>query len=189
MVARSEIACGAALFANAISASRAIMYSLSGGYFASCAFVVVAPKPASSKHNTYRYLFISTWILLLKLLGFLNTLSITIQPPPRAVADLLLGLRKPAVRNQDLAVANLDGRSRHPARLIGSHEDRHVCHLLKRHDPSRVGHAGEVPLELFPGHAYARCLELEDFLHHACLRHAVWSQTDHADALRCELGG
>ena len=48
---------------------------------------------------------------------------------------------------------------------------------------------GEVPLELFPGHAYARCLDLEDFLHHACLRHAVWSQTDHANALRCELGG
>jgi hypothetical protein len=28
-----------------------------------------------------------------------------------------------------------------------------------------------------------------DFLQRACLRHAVWSQTDHANALRCELGG
>ena len=53
MVARSEIACGAALLANAISASRAIMYSLSGGYFASCAFMPVAPRPTSSKNNTY----------------------------------------------------------------------------------------------------------------------------------------
>src|SRR3981189_1805586 len=70
------------------------------------------------------------------------------------------GLRKPAVRNQDLAVTNLDGRrvarraqtlvlskasvaqrlviqaahgqvdcsSCHPARLVGSHEGRHVSH-------------------------------------------------------------
>src|SRR5690349_1700809 len=36
MVARSEIEAGAALFANEISASRGIMYALSGGYFISC---------------------------------------------------------------------------------------------------------------------------------------------------------
>ena len=28
----------------------------------------------------------------------------------------------------------IDGRSRHPACLIGSHEDRHVGHLLERHE-------------------------------------------------------
>jgi hypothetical protein len=43
-------------------------------------------------------------------------------------------------------------------------------------------------LPLFPGHA--RCLgaRLEGVLDRACLRHALWSQTDHAKALRCELG-
>src|SRR5258708_26104030 len=71
IAARLDMLSGAAVFANAILASRAVMYSLSGGYFASCAFVAVAPKPASSTHNTYRYLFIFTWILLLKLFGFL----------------------------------------------------------------------------------------------------------------------
>jgi hypothetical protein len=29
---------------------------------------------------------------------------------------------------------------------------------------------------------------LEGFLHGACLRHRLWSQIDHANALRCELG-
>jgi len=32
------------------------------------------------------------------------------------------------------------------------------------HDPSRVGRAGEVPLELFPGHAQCLGLGVEDFL-------------------------
>jgi hypothetical protein len=30
---------------------------------------------------------------------------------------------------------------------------------------------------------------LEGVPDRACLRHALWSQTDHADALGCELGG
>jgi hypothetical protein len=46
----------------------------------------------------------------------------------------------------------VDGSSSHPARLIGSHEDRHVCHLLECHKPSRVGPACEQLLELFPSH-------------------------------------
>jgi hypothetical protein len=29
---------------------------------------------------------------------------------------------------------------------------------------------------------------LEGFLHRACLRHRLWLQIDHANALRCELG-
>jgi hypothetical protein len=85
-------------------------------------------------------------------------------------ADLLLGLRERTVGDQDLAVANqnccsaiiislssvkfgprplvvqaphaqVDDRSSHPARLIGSHEDRHVRHLRERRKPSRVGPA------------------------------------------------
>ena len=35
----------------------------------------------------------------------------------------------------------VDDRSSHPACLVGSHEDRRVCHLGKRHEPSRVGPA------------------------------------------------
>jgi hypothetical protein len=42
-------------------------------------------------------------------------------------------------------------------------------------------------LPLFPGHARRLCLE--DFLERVCLRDAAWSQTDHANALRCKLGG
>src|SRR5258708_25283850 len=87
------------------------------------------------------------------------------------------------------AHGQVDGSSRHPARLVGRHEDRHVCHLLEPHDPPRVGHASEVALELFPGHARYLGLDVEVFLHRACLRYAVRSQTDHADALRCALGG
>src|SRR5215472_1323927 len=89
----------------------------------------------------------------------------------------------------EAAHAQVDGRSRHPARLIGRHEDRHVCHLRERHKPSRVGPACEVLLPLFPGHA--RCLgaRLEGFLDRACLQHGLWPQADHANALRCELGG
>src|SRR5713101_2926299 len=83
----------------------------------------------------------------------------------------------------------VDRSSRHPARLIGSHEDRHVSHLLERHKPSRVGPACEHFLPLFPGHS--RCLgaRLEGFLDRGCLRHGLWSQTDHANALRGEFGG
>jgi hypothetical protein len=89
----------------------------------------------------------------------------------------------------EAAHGQVDGCSRHPARLVGRHEDRHVSHLLERHEPSRVGPACEELLPLFPGHA--RCLgaRLEGVLDRACLRHALWSQTDHANALRCELGG
>src|SRR6266852_632410 len=83
--------------------------------------------------------------------------------------------------------AQVDDRSSHPARLIGSHEDRHVSHLRERRKPSRVGPACEQLVELFPGHS--RCLGVspEAFLDPACLRHPLWSQTDHANALRCEL--
>lgn len=42
----------------------------------------------------------------------------------------------------------VDGSSGHPTRLIGSHERCHVRYLRERHNPSRVGHASEIPLEL-----------------------------------------
>jgi hypothetical protein len=47
----------------------------------------------------------------------------------------------------------VDGSSGHATRLIGSHEDRHVRHLLERHEPSRMGLACEELLPLFPGHS------------------------------------
>jgi hypothetical protein len=50
-----------------------------------------------------------------------------------------------------------------------------------------VGRACKKLLELFIG--YSRCLELEDILHRGRLRNAMWSQTDYADAVRCEFGG
>src|SRR6266511_623226 len=85
--------------------------------------------------------------------------------------------------------AQVDDSSSHPARLIGSHEDRHVGHLRERRKPSRVGPACAQLVELFPGHSRCLGVKLEAFLDPACLRHALWSQTDHANALRCELGG
>src|SRR5258708_25629813 len=71
------------------------------------------------------------------------------------------------------AHAQVDGRSRHPARLVGRHEDRQVCQLLERHESSRMGPACEELLPLFPGHA--RCLgaRLEGFLDRACLQHGL----------------
>ncbi len=87
------------------------------------------------------------------------------------------------------AHGQIDGSSRHRACLIGSHEDRHVWHLLERHQPSWVGPACEHLLPLLPGHS--RCLgaRLEAVLDRARFRHGIWSQTDDANALRCELGG
>ena len=60
---------------------------------------------------------------------------------------------------------------------------------VERHQPSRVGPAGEQLLPLLPGHA--RCLGagLEGLPDRARLRHGLWPQTDHANAVRCELGG
>src|SRR5262245_14260434 len=87
------------------------------------------------------------------------------------------------------AHGQVDRRSRHPARLVGSHEGRHISHLRERHDASRVGRACEVPMELFPGHAQSFRLEVVDFPHRACFRHAVWSQTDNTNALRRKFGG
>jgi hypothetical protein len=43
---------GAALLASAISASRGIMYSLSGGYFAACAFCVCANRQLPVRVNS-----------------------------------------------------------------------------------------------------------------------------------------
>src|SRR5262245_8177884 len=83
----------------------------------------------------------------------------------------------------------VDGRSRHPARLVGSDEHRHVCHLRECHEPSRVGPACEQLQPLFPGHSRYLGARLEGILDRACLRHALCPQTDHTDALRCELGG
>src|SRR5882672_5927356 len=87
------------------------------------------------------------------------------------------------------AHGQIDGSSRHPACLIGSHEDRHVSHLLECHKPSGVGLACEQLLELFPGHSRYLGASLEGFLERACLRYGLWSQTDHANALGRELGG
>ena len=55
--------------------------------------------------------------------------------------------------------------------------------------PACVGPAREQLLELFPGHSRCLGVSLEGFLDRARLRHPLWSQTDHANALRCELGG
>src|SRR5574341_1494819 len=87
------------------------------------------------------------------------------------------------------AHGQIDGSSRHPACLIGSHEDRHVSHLLECHKPSRVGLACEKLLELFPGRSGYLGASLEGFLERVCLRDGLWSQTDHANALGCELSG
>src|SRR5215475_4619521 len=87
------------------------------------------------------------------------------------------------------AHGQVDGRSCHRACRIGSHEDRHVSHLRERHEPSRVGLACEQLLELFPGHSRYLGASLEGFLECARLRYGLWSQTDHANALGCELGG
>src|SRR5262249_36189471 len=87
------------------------------------------------------------------------------------------------------AHGQIDGGSRHAARLVGSHEDRHARHLRERHEPSRVVPACERLLELFPGHARYLCAGLEGFLERVCLRYGLWSETDHANAMGCELGG
>src|SRR5262245_46482898 len=86
------------------------------------------------------------------------------------------------------AHGQIDGSPRHPARLVGSHEGRDVSHLRECHEPSRMGPACDGLLPLCPGHCLGR-LEIEDFLDGVCLRYGVWSQTDHANALRCELQG
>src|SRR4030095_6773814 len=83
----------------------------------------------------------------------------------------------------------VDGRSCHPACLIGSQEDSHVCHLRERHQPPMWGLACEKLLELFPGHSRYFGASLEGFLERACLRYGLWSQTDHANSLRRQLGG
>ena len=44
-------------------------------------------------------------------------------------------------------------------------------------------------LELFPGHSRYLGASLEGFLERVGLRYCLWSQTYHANALRCELGG
>src|SRR5215216_1482369 len=51
------------------------------------------------------------------------------------------------------AHGQVDGRSRHPARPIRSHEDRNVRHLVQRHEPSGMGPVGDHLLPLFPGRA------------------------------------
>src|SRR5258706_1528871 len=55
---------GAALFANAISTSRAIMYSLSGGYLGLCARSAPAFKVASRKTRLIVSFFISDNLLI-----------------------------------------------------------------------------------------------------------------------------
>src|SRR5258706_9450588 len=55
---------GAALFANAISTSRAIMYSLSGGYLGLCARSAPASKVASRKTRLIVSFFISDNLLI-----------------------------------------------------------------------------------------------------------------------------
>ena len=86
-------------------------------------------------------------------------------------------------------MVRVDGRSRHPARLVGRHEDRHVRHLLERHEPARMGPAGEEFLPLFP--CNPRCLgtRLVGVPDRASLGHALRSQPDDANAMGRELGG
>ena len=67
------------------------------------------------------------------------------------------------------AHGQIDSSSRHPARLAGSHEDRHVRRLRERHKPSRVGPACEQLLELFPGHSICFGARLEGFLERVSL--------------------
>src|SRR5215510_6979374 len=63
-----------------------------------------------------------------------------------------------------------------------------VRHLLERHEPFPVGPTREHLLPLFPGHAARLGARLVGVLDGASLRHGVRSQTDHANAVRCELG-
>src|SRR4029453_13505659 len=87
------------------------------------------------------------------------------------------------------AHGQIDGRSSHPACLIGSHEDCHVSRLRERRKPSRVGPACERLLPLFPCRSQCLGANLEGFLERLCLRYPVWSQTDHANGVRSKLGG
>ena len=64
-----------------------------------------------------------------------------------------------------------------------------MTHLRERHKPSRVGLACEKLLELFPGDPRHLGAGLEGFFERACLRYGVWSETEHANALGCKLGG
>src|SRR5215510_233657 len=85
--------------------------------------------------------------------------------------------------------AQVDDSSGHPARIIGSHEDRHVGHLRERRKPSYVGPACDQLVELFPGNSPSLGVKPEDLLDCARLRHPLRSQTDDANALRRQLGG
>src|ERR671912_1751112 len=82
----------------------------------------------------------------------------------------------------------VDGGPGHPARLVGGHDDRQVCHLLERHQPSRMGLAGEELLPLLPGHARGLGAGLVGVLDRRSLRHGVRAETDHANARGGELG-
>src|SRR5262249_37794840 len=62
---------------------------------------------------------------------------------PRRAEHASIGLIVQAAHGQ------VDGGSRHPARLIRRHKGGHVRQLLERHEPSRVGLAGERLLPLF----------------------------------------
>src|SRR5262245_65315850 len=59
------------------------------------------------------------------------------------------------------AHGQIDGSSRHPARLIGSHENRHVSHLGERHKPSWMGSVCEDLLPLSEPSLFASLLITE----------------------------
>src|SRR6266702_3210298 len=87
------------------------------------------------------------------------------------------------------AHGQIDVSSRHPARLIGGHEDRHICQLLQHHDPLRVARICNVLLELLPGHSVWLGFYIEDLSKRVCLRYGIRPQADHTDTVGREFNG
>src|SRR4029453_12816704 len=99
IVARSEMAAGAALRASAISASRGIRYSLSGGYFVPSARTVAPARTAGNKTSAS--------------VDFLMSISFSVldEPPTGTTAPGRYGIRRPGGARSGRVVDD-DGGSR-----------------------------------------------------------------------------
>src|SRR5579872_2909014 len=88
------------------------------------------------------------------------------------------------------AHGQIDGGSRHHARLVGGHEDRHIRRLFKPHDPLRVARWCNISLrELLPGHPHRLGFYIEDLSERICLRYGIQPQVDYADTVGREFSG
>src|SRR5690348_3606699 len=88
------------------------------------------------------------------------------------------------------AHGQIDGSSRHHARLVGGHEDRDICRLFKHHDPLRVARFCNITLcELLPGHSHWLGFYIEDLSKRVYLRYGIQPQVDHADTVGREFNG